>query len=55
MLSNGELHALGLALFLPRSTAPDSPFRFVLIDDPVQAMDPSKVEGLAQVLHEHCR
>jgi recombinational DNA repair ATPase RecF len=52
MLSNGELHALGLALFLPRSTAPDSPFRFVLIDDPVQAMDPSKVEGLAQVLHE---
>ena len=52
MLSNGELHALGLALFLPRSTAPDSPFRFVLIDDPVQAMDPSKVEGLTQVLHE---
>ena len=52
MMSNGELHALGLALFLPRSTAPDSPFRFVLIDDPVQAMDPSKVEGLAQVLHE---
>jgi len=52
MLSNGELHALGLSLFLPRSTAPDSPFRFVIIDDPVQAMDPSKVEGLAQVLHE---
>jgi recombinational DNA repair ATPase RecF len=52
MLSNGELHALGLALFLPRSTAPDSPFRFVIIDDPVQAMDPSKVEGLAKVLHQ---
>lgn len=52
MLSNGELHALGLSLFLPRSTAPDSPFRFVLIDDPVQAMDPSKVEGLAQVLQQ---
>ena len=52
MLSNGELHALGLSLFLPRSTAPDSPFRFVVIDDPVQAMDPSKVEGLAHVLHE---
>jgi recombinational DNA repair ATPase RecF len=51
MLSNGELHALGLSLFLPRSTAPDSPFRFVIIDDPVQAMDPSKVEGLARVLH----
>ena len=52
MLSNGELHALGLALFLPRATAPDSPFRFVVIDDPVQAMDPSKVDGLAHVLHE---
>ena len=52
MLSNGELHALGLSLFLPRSTAPDSPFRFVLIDDPVQAMDPSKVDGLAKVLHD---
>jgi recombinational DNA repair ATPase RecF len=52
MLSNGELHALGLALFLPRSTAPDSPFRFVIIDDPVQAMDPAKVEGLAKILYE---
>jgi hypothetical protein len=52
MLSNGDLHALGLALFLPRATASDSPFRFVVIDDPVQAMDPSKVEGLAHVLHD---
>lgn len=51
MLGNGELHALGLSLFLPRSTAPDSPFRYVVIDDPVQAMDPTKVEGLAKVLH----
>src|SRR5262249_21696832 len=30
----------------------DSPFRFVVIDDPVQSMDPSKVDGLAQVLAE---
>jgi hypothetical protein len=51
ILSQGELVALGLALFLPRSTADDSPFRFVLIDDPVQSMDPSKVVGLARVLH----
>lgn len=51
VLSQGELAALGLALFLPRSTAPDSPFRFVLVDDPVQSMDPSKVDGLAHVLH----
>lgn len=51
VLSQGELTALGLSLFLPRSTSEDSPFRFVLIDDPVQSMDPSKVDGLARVLH----
>ena len=50
VMSQGELHALGLALFLPRATAADSPFRFVIIDDPVQAMDPAKVDGLARVL-----
>jgi recombinational DNA repair ATPase RecF len=50
VMSQGELHALGLALFLPRATTPDSPFRFVVIDDPVQSMDPAKVEGLARLL-----
>ncbi|WP_280406651.1 AAA family ATPase [Nocardia carnea] len=50
VMSQGELHALGLALFLPRATVPASPFRFVVIDDPVQAMDPAKVDGLARVL-----
>ena len=52
VMSQGELHALGLSLFLPRATVEQSPFRFVLIDDPVQAMDPAKVDGLAQVLAE---
>jgi DNA repair exonuclease SbcCD ATPase subunit len=52
VMSQGELHALGLSLFLPRATVDQSPFRFVLIDDPVQAMDPSKVDGLARVLDE---
>ena len=28
---------------------PDSPFNFLVIDDPVQAMDPAKVDGLAKV------
>ncbi len=51
VLSQGETHALGLALFLPRATSADSPFRFVVVDDPVQAMDPAKVEGLARVLN----
>ncbi|MBO4210527.1 AAA family ATPase [Micromonospora echinofusca] len=50
VMSQGELHSLALALFLPRATMPDSPFRFLLIDDPVQSMDPAKVYGLAQVL-----
>jgi ABC-type Mn2+/Zn2+ transport system ATPase subunit len=52
VMSQGELHALGLALFLPRATASDSPFRFLVIDDPVQSMDPSKVDGLAQLLSQ---
>ena len=51
-MSQGELHALALALFLPRASMPESPFRFVVLDDPVQAMDPAKVEGLVQLLAE---
>ena len=52
VLSQGETNALALSVFLPRATADGSPFRFVVIDDPVQAMDPSKVDGLARVLAE---
>jgi len=52
ILSQGELHALALALFLPRATQPDSPFRFVVLDDPVQAMDPSKIDGLIDVFRD---
>lgn len=55
VLSQGELHALALALFLPRATLPESPFRFVILDDPVQAMDPAKVDGLVEVLAEIAR
>ena len=50
VMSQGELHALALSLFLPRATLPESPFRFLVVDDPVQAMDPSKVDGLARAL-----
>ncbi len=28
------------------------PFRFVVVDDPVQSMDPAKVDGLARVLED---
>lgn len=52
VMSQGELNALSLSLFLPRMTLPESPFHFMVIDDPVQAMDPHKVDGLARVLQE---
>lgn len=55
VMSQGELHALTLALFLPRASLDDSPFRFVVLDDPVQAMDPAKVDGLAALLSEIAR
>ena len=50
VMSQGELHALALSLFVPRATLPESPFRFIVIDDPVQSMDPARVDGLARVL-----
>jgi recombinational DNA repair ATPase RecF len=50
VMSQGELHSLALSLFVPRATLPESPFRFIVIDDPVQSMDPSRVDGLARVL-----
>jgi len=50
VMSQGELQALALAIFIPRATSPASPFRFLVLDDPIQAMDPSKIDGLLQVL-----
>jgi AAA domain, putative AbiEii toxin, Type IV TA system len=52
VMSQGEVNALALAVFLPRARLPASPFRFLVIDDPVQAMDPAKVDGLARVLEK---
>ncbi|ORV10004.1 recombinase RecF [Mycobacterium celatum] len=52
VMSQGELHALALALFLPRATTAKSPFRFVVLDDPIQAMDPAKIDGFVRVLSE---
>ena len=50
VMSQGELQALALAIFIPRATSPQSPFRFLVLDDPIQAMDPSKIDGFLQVL-----
>lgn len=55
VLSQGEIHAMALSLFLPRAAVAQSPFKFLIIDDPVQAMDPAKVEALAQVLADEAR
>jgi recombinational DNA repair ATPase RecF len=55
VMSQGELHSLALSLFLPRATLTESPFRFICIDDPVQSMDPARVEGLARVLDDAAR
>lgn len=55
VMSQGELHSLALSLFLPRATLAESPFRFVVIDDPVQSMDPARVDGLARVLEDVAR
>ena len=52
VMSQGELQALALAIFIPRATSPESPFRFMALDDPIQAMDPSKIDGFLQVLTE---
>ncbi|MEU5585047.1 hypothetical protein [Streptomyces chrestomyceticus] len=50
VMSQGELHSLALSLFPPCTFLPENPFRFLVIDDPVQSMDPAKVDGLARVL-----
>lgn len=55
IMSQGELHALTLALFLPRASMDESPFRFVILDDPVQAMDPAKIDGLVTLLLDLAR
>jgi len=52
VMSQGELNALALSIFIPRMCHASSPFKFLVIDDPVQAMDPHKVDGLAKVLDE---
>lgn len=55
VMSQGELQALALAIFIPRATSAASPFRFIVFDDPIQAMDPSKIDGFLSVLTELAR
>ncbi|MCY9787486.1 AAA family ATPase [Nocardiopsis sp. EMB25] len=52
LLSQGEFQALALSICLPRALVDGNPFGFLVLDDPVQAMDTETVEGLASVLSE---
>lgn len=44
-LSECQLNCLGMAVWLMRATTPTSPFGFVVLDDPVQAMDDDHAEA----------
>jgi len=59
-LSECQLNCLGLAVWLMCATTKTSPFGFILLDDPVQAMDDDHAEAfIAQViphlLDEHAK
>lgn len=45
-LSHCQLNCLGLSIHLMRVLTPDSPFKFLLIDDPVQAMDDDHCQAM---------
>ena len=47
VLSTGQRNALSLATYLPRATQPGSPYRFLVLDDPVHAFDSGRVRYLA--------
>jgi uncharacterized protein (UPF0212 family) len=50
VMSTGQRNALSLATYLPRATQPTSPFRFIVMDDPIHAFDGYRVRYLARQL-----
>jgi hypothetical protein len=60
LITQGRIHlsagmaerGRSLAIFIPRATSDQSPFRFLVLDDPIQATDPSKIDGFLDVLTE---
>jgi recombinational DNA repair ATPase RecF len=50
LLSTGQRNALSLATYLPRATQPQSPFGFLVLDDPIHAFDTWRVRYLADYL-----
>ena len=47
--SQGEINSFALSIFFPRVMLSANSFRFLVIDDPVQSMDPARVDGLARL------
>ncbi|WP_328383642.1 hypothetical protein OHQ88_14095 [Micromonospora zamorensis] len=50
ILSTGQRNALSLATYLPRAIQPESPFGFLILDDPIHAFDTWRVRYLARHL-----
>jgi len=47
-LSQCQANCLGLSIHFMRALSPDSPFNFLVLDDPVQSMDDDHVESLCR-------
>ncbi|MET7393521.1 hypothetical protein ABZS66_08515 [Dactylosporangium sp. NPDC005572] len=50
ILSTGQRNSLTLATYFPRAMQPDSPFGFLVLDDPVHSFDFGRVQYLASLL-----
>jgi hypothetical protein len=52
IMSTGQRNALSLATYFPRAAQQDSPFGFLVLDDPVQSFDSWRVRYLADRLRK---
>ena len=52
-LSECQLNCLGLSVWVMQATSPGSPFGFIVLDDPVQAMDDDHAEAFLSKMVPH--
>lgn len=52
-LSECQLNCLGLSVWVMQATSPGSPFGFIVLDDPVQAMDDDHAEAFLSKMIPH--
>lgn len=52
-LSECQLNCLGLSVWVMQATTPGSPFDFIVLDDPVQAMDDDHAEAFLSAMVPH--